>query len=1214
MRRFLIAIALSGAVAVAAVAALPWWLGAAAAAIGPRFGLTFADYQREGYVRFKLRDVQVRRPGVDVRIEEVATDTPVVWLWRRLTGDPSELVGGAWSVEVEPQAMPPKPDRPRGWVPLTQTLRQTAQRLERWAPRAAAGPGVVTWPRGRLTLAPTTWRDRVASSPGLGYKALEAAVKVAISESGEIRAELDLPAEEARARLESKGASIAGEIVWWGVSATASAEFPATGWMPVTASLRAPEWQLPGSRARIGAQYATLRGAARVEWREEELRADISAEGVPAEGAKAPPLKVDVRGRGEAGVFVAEAVDMELPGVTARLSEPVTLDRRGHVRSEPSRFSFEIDASRLPWIEAGGTLRGEGRIAAADDGVARVDFEVSGEKLTALEVDIARLQTRGIFAWPRLEIASGTLVGGDNRELSWRGAWDFRARALHGADVRGEIGRRTLARWLPATPEFEAVAIEATAEGAWPELVHEGEVSATGLKFPSVKPLALVAHWRGRGERVEAFEAKADAGQSSVVASGSADRAQVRLAQLEIAKDNATLLQLAGPTSVRWTPRRGAGPFRFDGPRGSIEGTVEWGAAGQANLELRGVQSNWFRDIVELPPVEWRVQTLTWRSRWENGPLEYSANAAAEIGLGRDRVAQVFADVSGGGTGVEIGSLRVAEGSGVIMAATGHLPVVVRPGGKPLLEIDEDARLALEGQSSSNPEFWKKLTEVTGVELVNPEAVVNLHGTWREPRGEVRVSVARVAAVPGRFEGPWPTIEALDLRFAADSEGARLEPLAVKINGQDLRVTGRVPLAPKDWRRAFRDPETLAENGDLRIQIPDAELAALARQFPGVMAPIGRLQLDLTVKRDAMLDGFLRVTGASSRPLGPLGALQDINAEVRFHGREAELTEVAARMGGQPVMLQGRAELPLDGDPQIDLALKGANLPFVRRTGLLLRGDIDLTLKTAAAGLARIGGKVRLRDSLFLADVRSLIPTGAKGNAARAPYFSVEEAPLNAWQLDVTVEGPRFLRLRTPVFNGTVSATARLEGTLGNPRATGEAVIEEGRVRLPFSTFEVRQGLLRLTREQPEPQLMITGTTRRYGYDLRMELSGPASSPNLTFSSSPPLEAEQVLLLVMTGQAPNDEITTTDRQRVARLGAFFGQSLLGSFAGDSGGADRLTISSGEEISAQGRETYSIEYRLDDRWALTGEYDEFDDYYGGLKWRIYPRKEKPDEPR
>ena len=46
------------------------------------------------------------------------------------------------------------------------------------------------------------------------------------------------------------------------------------------------------------------------------------------------------------------------------------------------------------------------------------------------------------------------------------------------------------------------------------------------------------------------------------------------------------------------------------------------------------------------------------------------------------------------------------------------------------------------------------------------------------------------------------------------------------------------------------------------------------------------------------------------------------------------------------------------------------------------------------------------------------------------------------------------------------------------------------------------------------------------------------------------------------------------------------------------------ISTGEKVSRGGRETYRIEYDLNGRWSLIGEYDEFDDYNAGLKWKIY----------
>ena len=112
-----------------------------------------------------------------------------------------------------------------------------------------------------------------------------------------------------------------------------------------------------------------------------------------------------------------------------------------------------------------------------------------------------------------------------------------------------------------------------------------------------------------------------------------------------------------------------------------------------------------------------------------------------------------------------------------------------------------------------------------------------------------------------------------------------------------------------------------------------------------------------------------------------------------------------------------------------------------------------------------------------------------------------------------------------------------------------------------------------------------------------------AEQPVVTFTSSPPLEPSQVLLLVMAGEAPHNEIVYNTAQRMSLLGAYLGQSLISSVGGDSSQAERMSISSGERVSQQGRETYEIEYRLDDRFSLVGEYDEFDAYNAGVKWRL-----------
>ena len=76
-------------------------------------------------------------------------------------------------------------------------------------------------------------------------------------------------------------------------------------------------------------------------------------------------------------------------------------------------------------------------------------------------------------------------------------------------------------------------------------------------------------------------------------------------------------------------------------------------------------------------------------------------------------------------------------------------------------------------------------------------------------------------------------------------------------------------------------------------------------------------------------------------------------------------------------------------------------------------------------------------------------------------------------------------------------------------------------------------------------------------------------------------------------------------QRAGTVALFFGKNLLSQF-GLGGQGDRLTVRTGEEITDTGRPTYHVEYKLSNRWYLVGEYDQFNEFNAGLKWRIYSK--------
>lgn len=1215
-RRLLIIFATLLAVLVVSVAALPLWLGAALKGAGVSRGLKFSRYERIGYARFALHDVEVRQKNVLVTVSRIEADTPLL-AWSRK----GEIVGGRWLVDVQARTeAAPVAKTESGWVPLRVLLHKIAAQLDRWAPRVRAEAGVVRWPGSELTCATATWAGRELKVGALAWRELQA--DASLTFAGDAM-RLLVNGAEGNVTAQGNGSTVTAAGVLWDQKASLVAQFSERGWLPREAKVQADDWNLPGARLKLGETYATVRGRGFVEWREQKFSAEMAATGEPLKGQTVPPLEVALRGQGDAQSFTVESLNAALPGIVARLSEPVTVERSGKLRESAARFTVEVDLAKQPWFEAKGAVTGEARLVSNLGQAPMVGFRLTARDVSAADWGASLVEAKGQLDWPRLQVSEGTLTGTAGEKLVWSGGWDFSTKEILEAVAEGQIRRATVARWVPVGWAFDAVTLKAEANGVLAEVKHSGRAEAAKVKFRELNPLDVTLAWSGQGAAVDTLTTVVKAGPSTLTAEGAVSRESVRLSKLELTQGGETRLALREPAAVRWRPAVQVEALHLTGPEGAVDAAVTWGEAGRVDVTARNFSSAWLRDFGVLSGPEWRVTSLEAKGAWERGPMVFALKGTGAIELGEGRSAIVRTMMQGDKQGVRIEELSVMEAERSVVKATGRLPLRLSPGAAKLAEFEAEGALALDATTEPNAGFWEQLASLTGFELKEPEAVAQVKGTWARPQGTVRLKAARVSPNAKFLKRPLPALEALEIELAGDAGEVRLERLTVTVEGQVVRARGRLPVAEGKWREFLQGPLAWAQRGvEAQLEVPEAEVAALARFLPVFVAPKGRIQVDVTFKQ-GVLGGALHLRDAATRPLGPLGVLQEVNAELVFSGRKMELRSVTAQSGGQTVTLSGSVELPEvtakpgakpAGEPAIgvndlkfDVALKGANLPFVRQTGVLVRGDLDLKLTTPAQGPPRIIGAVQLRESLFLSDVRALLPGRARTKSRTPPYFAVEVAPYDAWQLDVSLQGEKFLKLRTALFNGVASARFQLSGTLGEPLLRGEATIDEGSVRLPFATFAVQEGRVSLTPEQGvEPQVSFVGTVRRLNYDLRMEASGAASAPTLVFSSSPPLESGQVLLMVMAGQSPHDEVSYSDRQRVTRLGAFLGQSLVASLGGESEAGERLSLSTGENVSRQGRETYDIEYRLSERWSMLVEYDEFDDVNAGLKWRVYSR--------
>jgi len=457
-----------------------------------------------------------------------------------------------------------------------------------------------------------------------------------------------------------------------------------------------------------------------------------------------------------------------------------------------------------------------------------------------------------------------------------------------------------------------------------------------------------------------------------------------------------------------------------------------------------------------------------------------------------------------------------------------------------------------------------------------------------------------------------PSLENLQFHVQLDRQEAQLTRGKLQIQGQPVSLTAQIPLGQNFWLglKEKKLPDWQQASAELRID--HAKLAAFEPLFPELLAPQGEVEANLTLNPGARLSGTLTIRNACTQPLSDLGPIRDINVSLRCRNRVLELENASAKVGGAPLDLSGGVQFSgtnwLRGAlPPFQISVHGTDVPLSRQPGSIIRSDLVLGITKTNGAPPLISGLAHLRESFYLSDLSALVPGKVASPSSRPPYFSIQDPLLADWRLAIHVDGARFLNVRSTVFNGDVSANLTLQGTLKDPMALGDLRIDSGIVRFPFANLQVQQGLVNLTSQDPyHPQLLLSAISKQFGYDVRMEVSGTADAPIIQFTSSPPLSSEQIVLLITAGQMPQGAYTLTPQQRAQTVGLFLGSDLLSKLGFGDQTQQRLTIHSGEQISTQGKPTYNVEYKLSDRWAVTGEYDRFGDYNAGLKWRIYSK--------
>ncbi len=1188
---------------------LPWWLGAAARPLLRAHDITFGNYERVGYARFQIDELTLTRPGVVVTLTGVEAPTPLRWLRTKNR----EAAVNSWRVSLTPTPAAHAAGtgtNQHGFSSLHHTVADLFRTLAEKLPEIRTGAGEVNWGAGRLRLAALDWSGGELAVQGLHVIAGPEFTAAARLTDGALAIEAGDRTGDLRAQLRWTADALTGTASFREQPATLDVRFAAIGWMPAAASLVAEDWDIPARQIGLDDKfYSRFTGTGRLEWRDGVGHLTARAKADPQTDAPAPPLEWDVAATGDHRALTIHGLKVDAPFAQAQLTAPVVLGFDGEMRGEPARLEFSADLAQLPWGEAQG--RAKGTITVSGEPAAlRQDLAFDVQDFAWRDFTLPRATVRSSLQWPRLEISRLELQAGPASRFTARGALDLSTRELEAVELDGSFQPGWLARWLPDELRWTGAELSATLSGPLAAPRHAGRVTLNELQAGPLKPVRLALAWQGTGPVAEAFSGTAETETSTLQFGGHADAGRVELQTLQLTLAGMEPLQLVAPVRLAWAPVPELTGLELRGGTRSLTLAAVGSASPSFRVQTQHLESAWLAAWLQLPGPAWYLTRLEAGGQTgTDGVLAFTLGLEGEIQLPAQS-ARVNLSATGDAGGVQLTALKVTEGDRLLTEATGRLPLRLVPQAGRIVrwEFDQAAPLELRAVSEPDSPLWAALAKPAGLELQHATARADLRGTLQNPAGSLQVEIATLRAPAGRWAGRLPEVTDLRLHAEAGLDTIRLQTFTANIEGQPIRAELESPMSGSLWRSLWEDHRSFDwRHASGRLEIPGADLTPLARRLPAFIAAQGLLTARLDLAPGGRLQGQLHLAGGATRPIPALGVVQDITATLAFAGHTITVDAFSGVIGGEAVLLQGAVTLPPGAAPEIDLALRGENVPLVRRAGLLVRSDLDLRAHTDG-GVTRVSGLVNLRDGLVLADFAGLLPTGPRGVAQPPPYFAVEAAPFADWPLAVEVRGQRALRARTPVFHGTASAQFNLGGTLGDPRAVGELTVDEGRIFFPFATFAVQRGSVQLRESDPyTPVLNLHATSRRQNHELRLALTGAPDNPSLAFTSNPPLDPSAVLLLVMTGQTPASQFGLEQGgRRLTQLGAYVGRGIFRSLGG-AGDASRLEIVSGERISQQGRETYTITYRLDDRWSLIGEYDEFDSYNATVKWHVYRRE-------
>ena len=436
------------------------------------------------------------------------------------------------------------------------------------------------------------------------------------------------------------------------------------------------------------------------------------------------------------------------------------------------------------------------------------------------------------------------------------------------------------------------------------------------------------------------------------------------------------------------------------------------------------------------------------------------------------------------------------------------------------------------------------------------------------PVGEARLMVDGLTR-----SGLTLTSQPLDIALVADLSEDLLQARAIMsdTSGASGRLQARIANLPRTGGLNER-----LYNGDLFGQFRyDGSAAALWRLAAiDLLDMTGRIAVAANI-RGSLGDPQIRgsLTGDDLRVRSGLTGTDVTGLAMRgtFTGSRLALTRFSgtAPNGGQ---ISGSGFIDLSNisasrGPQIDLrmAARNAEILDLENMGATITGPMRIVSNgvggTIAGRLEATSARWSLGGSEAVSELPSVEVTEINLPSDQRPA-AVSQSP---WRFLIDVRAPGGIRVEGMGLDSEWrTENLLLRGTTDDPRVGGSVSIvpRQGFYSFAGTRFEITRGEIDFDRNVPiDPRVDLTAVTDVNGLSVEVDVTGSASQPEITFSSTPALPEEELLARLLFGGSITDLSATDALQLGAAVASLRGGGGVGPInqLRDAVGLDRLRI-------------------------------------------------------